>query len=236
MDTAIVIPVYNEKADFITYLEKLGTSGSFARIVVVDASEGDQFTRTKGQVESVAARLKNTRLVSLRSHVANRAEQMNQGARACTSEALLFLHADTFLPEQAAGLVKDALRTTSSWGRFDVRLDGAHWMLRIIERMMNWRSCLTGIATGDQALFLHREVFEQVDGFPSQALMEDIEISKRLKSISRPVCIKTPVITSARRWEQQGVFKTMITMWVLRLRYWLGANPETLAEHYYQAR
>lgn len=162
-----------------------------------------------------------------------RALQMNAGAAAARGEVLLFLHADTLLPRDAAARVLAALAPGGAlWGRFDVRLSGAHPAFRVIERAMNLRSRLTGIATGDQALFVRREVFERVGGFPAIALMEDIALSGRLRRLGRPACLRPPVVTSSRRWERQGIARTVWLMWRLRLGYFLGADPAGLARRY----
>lgn len=160
-----------------------------------------------------------------------RSLQMNNGAAQATGDLLLFLHADTQLPANAAQLIESALHK-KSWGRFDVRLSGTHPLLRVIEFMMNWRSRLTGICTGDQALFIRQELFRAAGGFPEIALMEDIALSKRLKPHSRPACIATPVITSSRRWERYGILRTVVLMWRLRLAFFCGADPQRLAERY----
>jgi hypothetical protein len=118
------------------------------------------------------------------------------------------------------------------WGRFDVRLSGRHPALRVVERMMGMRSRLTGIATGDQAIFVRRDLFARVGGFPDQPLMEDIELSKRLRKTSRPACLRQRVTTSGRRWEQRGVLRTIALMWALRGLYWIGFPPERLARLY----
>jgi rSAM/selenodomain-associated transferase 2 len=161
-----------------------------------------------------------------------RATQMNAGALASTAEVLVFLHADTRLPAGAAAAVRAALRQGAEWGRFDVRLEGAHPMLRVIERMINLRSRLTGVATGDQAIFVTREAFRKVGGFPAIPLMEDVAISKLLRRHTPPACLRLKVATSARRWESRGVWRTMFLMWRLRLAYFLGASPEALARRY----
>jgi rSAM/selenodomain-associated transferase 2 len=161
-----------------------------------------------------------------------RAAQMNAGAAACPAEVLLFLHADTALPDQADALVRRAARDPSAWGRFDVRIDSPRRALRLVEHMMNLRSRWTGIATGDQAMFVRRELFDQVGGFPDQPLMEDIALSRLLKRHARPVCLRQRVSTSARRWERHGVWRTVLLMWRLRLAYFLGADPRQLAIRY----
>jgi rSAM/selenodomain-associated transferase 2 len=158
---------------------------------------------------------------------------MNAGAAAARGEILCFLHADSRLPEGADGLMIDGLaRSRRSWGRFDVRIDGMHPLLRVIARMMNWRSRLTGIATGDQGLFITRSLFEAAGRFPEIALMEDIALARRLKRYGPPLCIAHRLTTSGRRWEQHGVWRTMLLMWRLRLAYWLGADPDKLALQY----
>ncbi len=162
-----------------------------------------------------------------------RALQMNAGAHAAAGDVLLFLHADTRLPEDAAYRVDEALEQHRSWGRFDVRLSGPAWPLRVVERAMNLRSCLTGVATGDQAIFVRRDVFEAVGGFPRIPLMEDVALSRLLKrQAGRPACVRSPVVTSSRRWERDGVLRTILLMWRLRLAYFLGADPACLAARY----
>jgi rSAM/selenodomain-associated transferase 2 len=162
-----------------------------------------------------------------------RALQMNAGAALARGDVLVFLHADTRLPEGADRLIADALAGTRRWGRFDVRLSGRHPLLRVVERLMNVRSCLTGIVTGDQALFVHRPLFERLGGFAPIALMEDIELSRRLRRAAGwPGCVPAPVVTSSRRWEQGGVLGTVLLMWRLRLAYFLGADPARLAARY----
>jgi rSAM/selenodomain-associated transferase 2 len=161
-----------------------------------------------------------------------RARQMNQGAQAAHGEVLWFLHADTRMGLDADRAIADALAGQPGWGRFDVRLNGRHSLLRLVERMMNLRSRWSGIATGDQGLFIHRELFHQVGGYPDQALMEDVEISARLKRLRPPHCLRQRLLTSSRRWERQGVVKTVFLMWGLRFAYWLGVSPNRLARYY----
>ena len=162
-----------------------------------------------------------------------RATQMNAGAQLTHGDLLLFLHADTQLPPDADALISTALADgTHVWGRFDVRIAGRPWMLRVIAALMNARSRWSGIATGDQALFMTRAAFDAVGGFPDQALMEDIAISSRLLQLSRPACLRQRVLTSGRRWEARGVWRTVWLMWRLRWAYWRGASPEALAALY----
>jgi rSAM/selenodomain-associated transferase 2 len=161
-----------------------------------------------------------------------RALQMNAGAARARADALLFLHADTRLPPMGDELVLQALAGGACWGRFDVRIEGRPWMLRVVAALMNLRSRASGIATGDQAIFVTREAFERVGGFPVQPLMEDIEISRRLKRLGRPACLGARVCTSGRRWEQRGVWRTILLMWRLRWRYWRGESAAQLAQAY----
>lgn len=161
-----------------------------------------------------------------------RAAQMNAGARAARGDILLFLHADTLLPPAAPALLRDAVSRGAIWGRFDVRLSGTRAAFRVIEWFMNRRSALTGIATGDQAIFVRRDAFTMLGGFAPIALMEDIELSARLKWVAPPFRIREPVLTSSRRWEQHGVVRTVLQMWLLRALYALGVSPRRLARCY----
>jgi rSAM/selenodomain-associated transferase 2 len=146
---------------------------------------------------------------------------------------LLFLHADTELPADADRLVFGALSSAARcWGRFDVRIAGPNFLLTIVATLMNWRSRLTAIATGDQAIFVNRDIFFEVGGFPDIALMEDVALSKRLKRISRPICLRGRVTTSGRRWQRHGVLRTILLMWRLRLAFFFGADPASLAQQY----
>lgn len=220
MQLAIVVPVLNEAANIpalCAHLQKIALS---AEVVLVDGGSTDD-----------TARLARACGMTVVSAPRGRARQMNAGANATQAPHLLFLHADTQLPEQALSLVQDALQH-HAWGRFDVRIEGQAKMLRVVATLMNWRSRLTGIATGDQAMFMTRAAFDQLNGFPDQPLMEDIEMSAALKRISPPVCLQQKVITSGRRWEQRGVWRTIFLMWRLRLAYWLGIPAESLARAY----
>ncbi|PWB62563.1 MAG: glycosyl transferase, partial [Bradyrhizobiaceae bacterium] len=153
------------------------------------------------------------------------------GAAAARGDILLFLHADTRLPADADRHVRDAL-SGRAWGRFDVAIAGGHPLLPLVAALMNRRSRLTGICTGDQALFATRAAFAQAGGFPEIALMEDVAISRRLKRVSRPACLAQRVVTSGRHWERRGVLRTILLMWRLRLAFFLGADPDLLARRY----
>jgi rSAM/selenodomain-associated transferase 2 len=162
-----------------------------------------------------------------------RARQMNAGAAAAHAPVLLFLHADTRLPANADQLVLNGLGAAGlEWGRFDVRIEGASRWLRLVAAFMNLRSRVTGIATGDQAMFVTRPALDAVGGFPDQDLMEDVELSSRLKQRGPPLCLRPPVVTSGRRWSARGVARTIILMWWIRLLYFLGVAPDRLARLY----
>lgn len=219
---SIIVPCLNEAAGIGATLERLQplrTCG--AEVIVVDGGSSDASI-------ALAAPLADRILAAPRG----RAAQMNAGAAVARGAALLFLHADTQLPEGALEQVMSRLQGPHCWGRFDVRISGRPAMLRVVACMMNWRSRWTGIATGDQALFMNRQAFDAVGGFPGQPLMEDIEMSKRLRTLSRPACISRKVTTSGRRWETHGVWHTIFLMWRLRWAYWRGIPPGQLAEVY----
>ena len=167
-----------------------------------------------------------------------RGAQMNAGAAVAQGDVLLFLHADTTLPPGADDMLLDRLRADKRrWGRFDVQIEGQNPLLSVVSGFMNWRSRLSGIATGDQAMFVVRSAFATVGGFPDIPLMEDVAMSKRLKRVSRPLCIDARVVTSGRRWDQRGILRTVLLMWRLRLAYFFGSEPATLARRYgYQPR
>ncbi|MCF7820999.1 MAG: TIGR04283 family arsenosugar biosynthesis glycosyltransferase [Mariprofundaceae bacterium] len=169
--------------------------------------------------------------------LSGRAVQMNKGAGECVSDILLFIHADTDICSSHISAVKEAMRSADNvGGRFDVHLSGNRPAFRLIEWMINLRSRLTKISTGDQCQFVRRIVFESLGGFPEQPLMEDIELSKRLKQLGKIACLRDRVTTSSRRWEQFGIFRTILLMWKLRLLYWLGVPPQRLATMYRDAR
>lgn len=225
MKIAIVVPVFNEALALprlVAHLNALRAMGQQDFELVF--SDGGSTDGTAALIEEAGFRVI--------SSPKGRAWQMNAGAAQTSGDVLLFLHADTQLPMHALQDIQSNLVADVCWGRFDVRIAGKPWMLSVVSRMMNWRSRLTGIATGDQAMFMTRKAFHEISGFPEQALMEDIEASKRLRRLSRPACIATPVITSGRRWETRGVWRTIFLMWRLRWAYWQGQNPQKLAALY----
>ena len=219
------MPVLNEAHGIVAALQGLDPwRRAGHRVIVVDGGSEDG---TAALAEPLADQL-------LHSPRRGRAHQMNMGARASQADVLVFLHADVGLPAAADGLIGAALAARArGWGYFAVRLTGRSPMLRVVETMMNWRSRLTGIATGDQTLFVRRPLFDAVGGFPVIPLMEDIALCKRLKDIHRPLRIDRPVAASSRRWEDNGIWRTIVLMWRLRLAFFLGADPNELARRYY---
>jgi rSAM/selenodomain-associated transferase 2 len=219
---AIVIPVLDEApriGELLRELQPLRQAG--VELVVADGGSRD------GTPE-IAAAFADAVIDAPRG----RARQMNAGAAASRGDILLFLHADTLLPPAGVAAVMAAIEDGAQWGRFDVRIAGQAPLLRVVARMMNWRSRLTGIATGDQAIFVRREMFERVGGYPELPLMEDIRLSATLKRLAPPACLREQVTTSGRRWEQRGVLRTILFMWWLRAAFFLGASPTWLARLY----
>jgi rSAM/selenodomain-associated transferase 2 len=217
----IVLPVLNEAAIIVAALQVLAPlRARGAEIIVADGGSRDGTARL---AEPLA-----DRVITVRR---GRGAAMNAGAALGTGDTLVFLHADTALPDGAERLI-DAALARRAWGRFDLRIAGSHPLLTVVARMINLRSRLTGIATGDQAIFVSRKAFAAVGGFPDLPLMEDIAISRRLKRLCRPYCIATPAVTSGRRWERNGVLSTILLMWRLRLSYYVGVEPALLAELY----
>jgi rSAM/selenodomain-associated transferase 2 len=218
----IIVPALNEAATLAASLQALQPLRQRGvRLVVVDGGSDDgtlAVARAHADLALLAPR--------------GRASQMNAGAAACVAQVLVFLHADTRLPDNADALVLEALRGPAAWGRFDVRFDSSRPLLRLVAGMMNLRSRWSGIATGDQAMFVRQDLFGRVGGFPDLPLMEDIAISRLLRRHGAPACLRERVTTSARRWERHGVWRTILLMWRLRAAYFLGADPAVLAERY----
>lgn len=230
MRLAVIVPALNEDAAIAPALARLAALRERgATVIVVDGGSRD------GTAEH-AKHLADYVLHSERG----RAQQMNAGARAALdggAEVLLFLHADCNLPDRSDCLIEASLHSgRHAWGRFDVRIEGEARVLNVVSTLMNWRSRLTGICTGDQAIFVTRAAFEEVSGFPAIPLMEDIEFSKRARRISWPAAIAARVHTSGRRWQRHGVWRTIVLMWSFRLAYFLGADPHRLAQRYRDAR
>jgi rSAM/selenodomain-associated transferase 2 len=223
MKFSIIIPVLNEAmliAETLSALQPFRFAGN--ELIVVDGGSTDATI-------ALSRPFSDQIITGLRG----RSRQMNAGAYTAKGDILIFLHADTFLPKGADQAILAGMRSQrKNWGRFDIRLSGRHPLLRTIELLMNWRSRLSGIATGDQAIFVRRELFKAVGGFPDIDLMEDIALSKLLKRYGAPLCLWQKAFTSSRRWEKNGILRTIFLMWGLRLAYFGGVNPAVLARWY----
>jgi rSAM/selenodomain-associated transferase 2 len=220
---SIVVPVLDEADRLEALLAGLARDCPGVEVIIADGGSRD------GSVE-IAARAPRVGLVS---SALGRGRQMNAGAALATGGILLFLHADTRLPSGAAEAVQRALADPSVvYGRFAIRFDRPGAAFRLIARLMNFRSRLTGICTGDQAIFVRREAFERLGGYPEIALMEDVELTRRLKRVGRLAALRLQVTTSARRWEQNGVARTIVLMWTLRFLHLFGVGPQRLHRWY----
>ncbi len=219
---SIIVPVFNEASQIEQCLNKLQIlRKSGHEVIVVDGGSSDN-------TDLLASPLCDQLIQSQKS----RSIQMNVGAKKASGDVLLFLHADTSLPSTVVELFSEINKSENFWGRFDVSLSGHHLLFRIIEQCMNIRSRLTGIATGDQVLFVSKKMFNEINGFPEIALMEDIAISRILLKRSKPICFKDKVLSSSRRWEHNGIIKTILKMWLLRLLYYFHFDTNSLAKLY----
>lgn len=221
---SVIIPTLNDSGPLLAQLQRLQAYRNRGHeVIVIDGGSSD----CTGKVQEGLA---DFYAVAERG----RALQMNRGAELASGDVLLFLHADTCLPDRSLDLIAGCLQGSRLvWGRFDLQLSGSSARYRLIEKMINIRSHLTGVVTGDQALFVTAQVFRRIGGYPSIPLMEDVALSKMLRRISWPARIRHKAITSSRRWEKHGTVRTILLMWWLRLLYFLGVNPEYLVKKYY---
>lgn len=225
MNLSVIIPVLNEEKVIAATLDALIRLKP-AEIILVDGGSAD---RTRAIAERYSIKIVTSE--------SGRARQMNRGARDASGDVLLFLHADTRLPFSAFDDIATALSSRACvGGRFDVELEGDHWLLPLVARLISYRSRLTKIATGDQALFVRREVFARMGGFEEIPLMEDIAFSRTLKRLGSVACLRSRVVTSARRWEADGIWRTIFRMWTLKLLYFAGVSPLRLKQFYADTR
>ncbi len=221
MKLSVIVPVLDEAAGIESCLAPLQAwRRAGHEVIVVDGGSVDATVR-------LAQPLADHVLTGPRG----RARQMNAGAAQARGDGLVFLHADTRLPDQAPELIRAALQQ-GPWGRFDVRIEGPGAALVMVAALMNLRSCLTGIATGDQAIFVQRSLFQHLGGYPELPIMEDIALSRQLRRLGRPACLKPRAVTSGRRWQSHGPWRTILLMWRLRFDYWRGVPAERLARRY----
>ena len=219
---SIVVPVLNDVKALACLLKTLQSLRCGYEIVVVDGGSSDSSRQIAAQYP--------VRLIECQ---AQRAAQMNAGAWAASGDWIAFLHADSKPDRRWVRALSSITCLSDGWGFFEVSLDQSDGLLKLVERLMNLRSRITSIGTGDQCIFVHRRLFEKARGYPSQPLMEDVELCKRLRKFSRPMFMDAPITTSSRRWQEKGVLRTVLLMWTLRLGYWLGVPPRKLARIYY---
>ena len=225
MNISVIVPVLNEAKTIAATLEALRGLAPYETIVV-DGYSADG-------TALIAANF----AVKIYTSERGRARQMNYGAQQASGDVLLFLHADTRLPGSALADIAGALKNPGCVaGRFDVELDGKHWLLPVVARLISYRSRISKVGTGDQAIFVRREVFERMKGFPEVPLMEDIAFCRALKRLGGIACLRSRVVTSARRWEADGVWRTILRMWIIKLLYFAGVSPARLKRFYADRR
>ncbi|MEM7193516.1 MAG: TIGR04283 family arsenosugar biosynthesis glycosyltransferase [Pseudomonadota bacterium] len=233
MTVCLVVPLYNEGEAVFDLIEHIDSISGIHKAVLVDASTDFESVRAFERAQISKKGLQKYSFVRLQT--AGRAVQMNAGAELSAEDILLFLHCDTRLPERSCELINDQISAGYEWGRFDVCMDDSGWPFRLIAAMINIRSRMRHLATGDQAIFIRRELFAAAGCFEEIPLMEDIALSRKLRH-SPAALIKVPVLTSARRWRKRGIGRTIVLMWLIRMAYWLGVDPNRLARWYGHAR
>lgn len=227
---SVVVPVLNEGDRLRAFVDALRSVLSASdEVIVVDGGSTDSSLDVLTHLQSEG------KITHLLNAPKGRARQMNAGARAATGAVLLFLHADTRLPLSAKTDLHEFATSSAGWGRFNIKLASPGWPYKMIAWFINQRSRLTGIATGDQAIFVQRTLFEAMSGYADQPLMEDIDLSARLKKAASPLCLRSTVLCSARKWQQHGIIQTIWLMWRLRAAYALGVSPEALVRQYYKS-
>ena len=231
---SIIVPLYNEGSNVVKLVEHLQRLEGFHEAILVDASDQpDSRAIVTNTLQALPKSSPNASKIGLvASNEPGRAAQMNLGAKSSDGDILVFLHCDTRLPGDAMQLIRRVIENGYAWGRFDISLESKGLIYRVIERMVNLRSRVRRIGTGDQAMFIASSLFNKCEGYPQIALMEDIAICKKLNRHSRPGLIKKAVVTSARRWQNKGALETILLMWKLRFLFWIGVDSNRLASMY----
>ena len=222
-----IVPVRNEQPATLDNLCALNNQAGLIEVIVIDVSDDSSTINKLNQLQDQSA---SVRVV--RAHTMGRSFQMNQGETHARGTILWFIHADTRVPQQAGQLILDSVSAARPWGRFDVQFNTTSMLMKMVAFTMNLRSGLTGICTGDQAIFVARDVFCQSGAFPEIAIMEDIALSRTLRRKAGPIRLRVPVVTSARRWESHGYLWTIFQMGLMRFLYWIGVSPKTLNKLY----
>lgn len=238
---SIIVPIYNESSHIVALVEHLrgleGVREGLHEVILVDASDQPQSRSIVTEsVQTIPSSPGSSKITLITSRESGRAVQMNLGAQSASGDILVFLHCDTRLPDDAMRLICQVIENGYQWGWFDIVLESKGLIYRLIERMVNLRSRVRRIGTGDQAIFIATALFNKCEGYPEIALMEDIAICKKLNQHCRPGLIKKAVVTSARRWQNRGVLETILLMWKLRLLFWLGVDSTRLARMYHDER
>lgn len=222
-----IVPVRNEHPETLENLSLLASRKNLREVIVVDCSEMGSTIDKLNQLQE-----RHVSLRVIRASTRGRAYQMNQGEQHATGDILWFVHADTKVPQGAAQNIIDSVSENRPWGRFDVRFGNCSSLMKPVAFAMNLRSALTGVCTGDQAIFVTRDLFRRLGGFPEIAIMEDIALTRKLKRHARTIRVRTPVVTSARRWESRGYLRTIFQMGLMRFLFWVGVSPQILARLY----
>ncbi len=224
---SVIVPVRNEDPSTLSKLTDLVSLEGIAEVVVVNCS--DQHSTTD-KLKELQSKFNSVRVIN--SEIAGRAHQMNQGGALASGSILWFIHADTSVPESSTEYILESVSTEKPWGRFDIRFDNQSARMKLVAFAVNLRSGLTGVCSGDQAIFLLRSQFHKLGGFPNIPLLEDIALTKKLRREAQAIRIRTPVTTSARRWETRGYLRTIFLMWLIRFLFWAGVSPKALARLY----
>ena len=224
---SVIVPVRNEDPGTLSKLTDLVNLEGIAELVVVNCSDRHS---TTDKLKELQSRFNSIKVIN--SEIAGRAHQMNQGEGVASGSILWFIHADTSVPESSAKYILESISTEKPWGRFDIRFDNPSARMKLVAFAINLRSWVTGVCSGDQAIFLLRSQFQKMGGFPNIPLLEDIALTKKLRRESQAIRIRTPVTTSARRWETRGYLRTILLMWLIRFLFWVGVSPGILARLY----